>query len=441
MLFSSYAIQNETFRIQADSTVESLPAYDVSALPVSELISTTRLLDSGVVDRAQVEALWAHKSRLDRIFDSSEQTLYYEARHAAFPQDKHGSERGLRNRAGDKLLEIHECVGVLAPRDRSDRDSFIDICGGPGAWSELILRETPLRGFGITLDAPMTQAGETWYERLVASERWRPLWGADKTGNIYPSDNITHVARELAAERVVLAAGDGGFAISKDDGGEHMENLQELFSTRIILSELLLAAELLVDGGNFVCKLFDTFSLFSASIIYAVAMLFEQAIIVKPRRSRIVNSERYLVGRFRRAPTDAAKQFIARLRAIHASWDDANLKVPVSLVPLDVMRADATFMRTLRHCTQSLCEKQAQALGVVLEKVEEFRKNGVPTASAQSSGGRGGARGGSRGGSRGGGRGGSRGGAAAPAAAPKPKKEKPKQVYDDDGFAVVSGKK
>ena len=77
--------------------------------------------------------------------------------------------------------------------------------------------------------------------------------------------------------------------------------------------------------------------------------------------------------------------------------------VHTALVPLDVMRNDATFMRTLRQCTQSLCEKQSQALGVVLDKVEEFRKNGVPANSTLSAtrGGRGGARGASASGGRG----------------------------------------
>ena len=75
--------------------------------------------------------------------------------------------------------------------------TFIDICGGPGAWSELVLRETPLRGFGVTLNAPMTSQGETWYARLAEGGRWQALWGADGTGNVYPPANIEHVAEQL----------------------------------------------------------------------------------------------------------------------------------------------------------------------------------------------------------------------------------------------------
>jgi len=72
-----------------------------------------------------------------------------------------------------------------------------------------------------------------------------------------------------------------------------MENYQELFSGRIILSEFLYMLKTLKPGGTFVCKLFDTFSHLTVSLIYAAALLFEEVKVVKPRRSRIVNSERY----------------------------------------------------------------------------------------------------------------------------------------------------
>ena len=148
---------------------------------------------------------------------------------------------------------------------------------------------------------------------MVESDRWTALWGEDGTGNVYPASNVNHLGEALSKERVVLAVGDGGFTISKTQGGEHMENLQELFSTRIVLSELLVAVTTLAPGGNFVCKLFDTFSQLTASIIYAVGMLFEQTFVVKPRRSRVVNSERYLVGRMRRVSLHRTSRTTSKL--------------------------------------------------------------------------------------------------------------------------------
>lgn len=142
----------------------------------------------------------------------------------------------------------------------------------------------------------MTSNAERWYPELLKHGRWRALWGADNTGNVYSSANFEQTVRDLQYQRVVLVMGDGGFAVSKNASGEHQENLQELFSARIVLSELLFGVATLVGGGNFVCKLFDVFSALSTSIVYATTLLFDSVVIVKPRRSRIVNSERYLVG-------------------------------------------------------------------------------------------------------------------------------------------------
>jgi cap1 methyltransferase len=50
----------------------------------------------------------------------------------------------------------------------------------------------------------------------------------------------------------------------------------------------------LSEGGHFICKLFDTYSYFSLSLIYVCCLVFENTYIVKPYRSRGVNSERFV---------------------------------------------------------------------------------------------------------------------------------------------------
>lgn len=69
---------------------------------------------------------------------------------------------------------------------------------------------------------------------------------------------------------------------------------------RVILSELLLMIQVLQPGGHFVCKLFDSFCDVTASVIFTVSQMFEDTYIVKPERSRVGNSERYLVGKCRK---------------------------------------------------------------------------------------------------------------------------------------------
>lgn len=60
------------------------------------------------------------------------------------------------------------------------------------------------------------------------------------------------------------------------------------------MSEFLAMMKVIREDGHFVCKLFDTFSHITNSLIYLLTLIFEKVYIVKPIRSRIVNSERYL---------------------------------------------------------------------------------------------------------------------------------------------------
>ena len=235
-------------------------------------------------------------------------------------------------RANDKLSEINAIVPILSG-SMNENELFIDIGGGPGAWSEALLASTTLSGVGITLDtsAPLppaapanststnhsnnnhastatstssaaAAAGATstttatttttttaasaaavsttstkdkdkesqsaWYPRLMKNARFRALWGADDSGSVFVTANVDRVRHELRFARVVLAVGDAGFAQARSATGEHVENLQELYSARLVLSELLVAATTLVEGGSFVCKLFDTFSALTCSLIY-----------------------------------------------------------------------------------------------------------------------------------------------------------------------------
>ena len=87
-----------------------------------------------------------------------------------------------------------------------------------------------------------------------------------------------HVEVPITAKNsaVDICVGDGGFAITKDENGKHLEHLQELFSFRIILSEFLTSFRTLKVGGNFVCKIFDCFSNLTNGLLYLATFLFKR---------------------------------------------------------------------------------------------------------------------------------------------------------------------
>jgi len=78
---------------------------------------------------------------MDKIFDEGNSQFYYDARTFLWQQDSRGSTN-FWNRAGDKLYQVHEAVnlfeGIINPT------KFVDVCGGPGAFSQMIFESGPL---------------------------------------------------------------------------------------------------------------------------------------------------------------------------------------------------------------------------------------------------------------------------------------------------------
>ena len=134
-----------------------------------------------------------------------------------------------------------------------------------------------------------------WYKRLTNHHsKFTPLYGVDDTGDVYKPENLADVADYIQKKHaeINLAVADGGFKVQKDTKGNHIEQLQEVYSARIVFSQTLLMMKTLQPNGHFVCKLFDSYSNVTTSTIYLVSLLFKKCYIVKPFRSRAVNSER-----------------------------------------------------------------------------------------------------------------------------------------------------
>lgn len=196
---------------------------------------------------------------------------------------------------------------------------------------------------------------------------------------MYNIENLNELVEQIKqnGDAINLVVADGGFEIKKNEKGEHMENYQELFSSRIILSEILVMLKALQPGGkpsplnyalskfvvnlfrwrrhagHFVCKAFDCFSSLSASFIYLLTLLFGEVCVVKPLRSRIVNSERYLVGKFMKRHGQSHQTLLRVCEHLHGQCND-NLS-PLSLFPLKQMQEDEVLLcnllspRTLPH--------------------------------------------------------------------------------------------
>jgi hypothetical protein len=326
-----------------------------------------------------IKSLCAAKGRLDALWDKppppmARSLMTRVARSQLFPcSGTHGKgDQEHENRAGDKLGEIAEITGLLDGIPAGS--AFLDLCGGPGAWSQYLLakQELALRGFGFTLKADSgsaedwkAEAKDEWYEDLYEHPDWTALWGADGTGDLLKLGNLEHCVQRLASEHVLLCVADGGFS---DDSIP--QNLLELYFYRLFLAELLMAASCLSQGGKFVCKLYTAFSTSSAALLFLTTRLFEEVEIVKPQTSKATGPERYLVASgFLDTPESSAVQD-ALMRAHVAGGGASPLVTPLltPLVPAETLSQDQTFTQNMTDMVSNLCERQTLALNAVVDR-------------------------------------------------------------------------
>jgi len=328
--------------------------------------------------RDRVKALGAAKDRLDALWDRppppmARSLMMRVARAQLFPCSGEGG-RDHENRAGDKLAELSELTGLLD--GIMPGSAFLDLCGGPGAWSQHLLakRDLHLRGFGFTLKAGAgaaedwkAQAKDEWYADLYEHPNWNALWGADGTGDLLKLGNLEHCVKQLRREHVLLCVADGGFSDAAIP-----QNLQELYFYRLFLAELLTAVSCLSRGGKFICKLYTSFSDSTSALLHLTTQLFEKVEVVKPMTSKATGPERYLVaaGFQDNKETSVIK---AALAASHRAGGGASPLVTPLLTPLvtrDCLVQDAKFMSTMGAMVEKLCDRQAQALNAVVDRAD-----------------------------------------------------------------------
>lgn len=154
------------------------------------------------------------------------------------------------------------------------------------------------------------------------------LWGPDKSGNIYKNETIDEFSKESRKQCQVITA-DGGFDVSEN------YYIQEQMSFRLIFCQFVTAIKSLKIGGNFVCKIFDMFTIPTIQLLALSKKFFNELFIFKPLASRPCNSERYLICK---NFSGVNKGTLETLQIIIKKWPhnlfmvNLGLKVPTKLV-------------------------------------------------------------------------------------------------------------
>jgi len=363
--------------------------------PKSDEAVAAKMLE-GIHGRPElVRELWEAKEQLDDLWNKpppplGRSLMQRVARDQLFPHSGKEGEKH-ENRAGEKLEELSKAVGLLEGVPVGA--AFLDLCGGPGAWSQFLLAkpELAMRGFGLTLrsgsgDAADWQAEEKddWYADLIQNPNWSALWGADGTGDLLKHQNLEHSAQALKKQGgVFLCLADGGFSDKAIPA-----NLLELYFYRLFLAELLTSVSVLQPGGRFVCKLYTACSDAMASLLFLTTRMFDHVEIVKPMSSRVAGPERYLFASGFRAGMETETIRAAMVRSHQQGNGASPLQVPL-LTPLIAsadLATDKVFTQQFQAMVSRLLERQAGALRALVSRALKLEDIALAAAEKAQAG-------------------------------------------------------
>ena len=190
-----------------------------------------------------------------------------------------------------KMIEIlNECSIPLC-----DNIKCGHLAEGPGGFIQATVdtlnrHEYKYNCHGITLRSTEKDIpGWSKAKRFLRHNNVKIHYGIDNTGNLYIKNNILHFADTVGPNSCELVTADGGFDFSGDF------NKQEEMSYQLLLCEIISNLLIQKKGGYFVIKFFDIFTRLSLQLIYLIGIYYDSFTIMKPKTSRIANSEKYII--------------------------------------------------------------------------------------------------------------------------------------------------
>ena len=165
---------------------------------------------------------------------------------------------------------------------------------------------------------------------------------------------------------VEFALADGGFDVTGQ------EDKQEVLSKQLYLCQILIALKSLRKDGDFVLKVFDTFTAFSIGLLYLLYCSFNAITIVKPYTSRPANSERYIFCKEYKGRLEC-QDIIKHLEHVNFLMNDDQSKRIEFLVDVNHMQSDQRFWTYIDNTIYQLAVEQNKQL---LKLIEYCRDDG-----------------------------------------------------------------
>lgn len=313
----------------------------------------------------------------------------FEFIHTAIPNSKIYTVSKLRplSRSFYKMIEMHATF-FNSLQEPASMKSF-HLAEGPGGFIEALIHIRSKNAQTTTETSCDIHYGMTLLNQDASCPGWKKSkgflethrnrvsieTGADGTGNIISAANFNHcvVKHQNSCD---LVTADGGFDFSCDF------NNQETMVMRLLIAELGFALALQKQGGNFILKIFDTFTKPTIDVIYVLCNFYKDVFVSKPCTSRHANSERYLVCKnFKPASTtNLLPQLLEMFKQLEELPSNATI---TSLLPLD---HDTYFLNKLEECNAIIGQQQMETINATInlilnkshaDKLEFMKRNNI----------------------------------------------------------------
>ncbi len=176
-----------------------------------------------------------------------------------------------RSRASYKLLQLNEKFNVIKPND-----VVVDLGCAPGGWLQVCRKLVGDGGYVVGVD--LQSVKPLGYDNVVAIR-----------GDMTKRETILKLKELMPKKYADVVVCDASPNISGVWERDHTKSLE------LTLMALIASTKLLKKGGNFVVKVFQG-SLFD-KYVQLLKEYFEKVYTTKPRASRDVSAEVYVIGK------------------------------------------------------------------------------------------------------------------------------------------------
>lgn len=221
-------------------------------------------------------------------------TNQYEYIHTPVPNTKYSvCKLNPLSRSFYKMIEICRTLKLL---DYYPTNNFVSFhfAEGPGGFIEAIkyLRDNLNdKYYGMTLIDKDNLSIPGWKKSadfLNDNPNIKLWYGKTGNGDILNCENLIECYNQFHS-KCQFVTGDGGF-----DFTSNFKN-QETVSLKLSFAQCAYAFACQKKGGDFILKLFDTYTQASIDLLYILSSVYEKILIFKPYTSRQANSEKYII--------------------------------------------------------------------------------------------------------------------------------------------------